>query len=229
MTSIPDPRPPQGEAGFTLLELLVALAVLGLTALMMSSAISAMVYAGKVQNRISGDPQVAAAQRLLRARIEHLVPVPRDDLAIPRVRALGLGTRFEFIAPPADRDPPGALRRYRLELTPGGALTLLSASTAHLARDDLDTSQRGWTRTVLLDGVRRLTLDYFGADPRSAEPRWQTDWRDRTAAPDLVRVRLDPGPGRTGGWPDLVVPVRAAASLNCPQIGRDGRCAGTEP
>ena len=136
----------------------------------------------------------------------------------------GTGTQFAFVAAPLDRDGPGPLRNYRLVLSPGGDLALLSASSLDVRVDPRDPAQAGWSRTTLLEGVRQLDIDYFGPDPRSAEPRWQTDWRGRSTAPDLVRIRASMADRDHRAWPDLVLHIRASVSRNCPAMRRDGAC-----
>jgi prepilin-type N-terminal cleavage/methylation domain-containing protein len=90
------------EAGFTLTELLVALAVLGMAATMVGAALNSAWLAMPRRGPENGDQSVAAAQHILRTRLEHLSAVVRLDSSNPIVDAQGDSRVMSFAAPPFD-------------------------------------------------------------------------------------------------------------------------------
>lgn len=222
---------PFGEraAGFTLVEVLVALAVLGMAALLL---LQALQLSGRLVQRQDAEAaaldQVASAQRAIRSVVERLRPLTRTDSARAIVEARGSADAFAMIAPPPDGAGPGMLQRYRLTRTAAGDLVLY---TAGLRRQGLDLTGEdpiGWTPQPLLRGVRRLSLSYFGPTATSREPLWQARWWDRSQLPDLVRIRLEFAAGDRRVWPDLVIRPRAVGDRTCRIDPIMGGCRGDE-
>uniref|UniRef100_B0T7N4 General secretion pathway protein J n=1 Tax=Caulobacter sp. (strain K31) TaxID=366602 RepID=B0T7N4_CAUSK len=206
-------------AGYTLIELLVALAVVGLLSLMLLTGLSrgnrTWIRMDHAATRVEG---VEAAQALLRARLQHAWPATLYNMQPPGPDFDGEATRLIFLAPPAARDGPGALRRFRLELEPSGDLVLASVS-------DVALTPRGpETRDVLLRGVQAISLNYFGAIEPDPTPHWRERWSQRPRMPSLVRVRLRFGAGDRRLWPDLIVHPLADMDTECVLVPATGGC-----
>lgn len=221
---MPGPAIRSPQAGFTLMELLVALAVLAMAAGLLVAALGGASAALPLAQRPQRDESVIAAQRILRARLERMTPVVRMDSTEQIVDARGYPRQFGFAAPPLDRAGPGALQRFRLMLTSTGDLVLFSASGLDDSIDLNDPSLVGWQATKLLGGVRDIDLAYYGADRLDPDERWQQFWIDRAQPPALVRVRLRFDDGDRRRWPDLVVRPRATVNAVCRINRASGRC-----
>ncbi len=185
---------PTPEAGFTLLEILVALVVLGMLVGMLAQGFRFGVNAIAVQARIvavRGDED--AVERALRRMVEHM----------------DAGT---FSTPP---DMAGTA--HHLEFVTD--LPIAAASMQSLRVDaalDVDAKHRlvlRWrphvgglrlapapplSEEVLLTGVDQLTFGYLGG-----AAGWQDRWRS-TELPLLVRIHLAFPAGDRRSWPDLV-------------------------
>ncbi len=217
------PRPDH-EAGFTLAEMLVTLAILGLFAVLLTGALGGTIRAGQSLAKPAGDGGIAAAQRVLRARLEHTTPVVRTDALDPVVDLRGDARRLSFTAPPPDRQDPDILQLFRLVLTPAGDLMLFSASSLNNRIDLNDPALTGWQGTRLLQDVAELELSYFGPDRFTASERWQAVWIQRPQLPALIRVRLRFADGDRRDWPDLVVRPGATVNTACRIQRTTGRC-----
>lgn len=212
------------EAGFTLMELLVALAVLALAAGMLATTLGGAWAAIPLTRQPQRDESVIAAQRIVRARIERMTPVVRMDSTQQIVDARGYPRQFSFPAPPLDRSGPGELHRFRLMLTSTGDLVLFSASGLNDRIDLNDPSLVGWQATKLLGGVRDIDMAYYGPDRLHPAERWQAFWIDRAQPPALIRIRLHFGEGDRRRWPDLIVRPRATVNAACRISRASGRC-----
>jgi general secretion pathway protein J len=202
--------------GFTLVELLVSLAVLGLFGAMLLAALDKTAsFLVRARDRTEGQDGVGAAQMLVRARIEALRAVTRDVSATPQVDANGDSTSFTFFAPPPDHAAPDALWRYRLTATAAGDLILFTASSLDDRYDFASLESAGWQPIPLLHRVKALNISYFGGAERSTERRWQTRWLAREQPPELVRVRVQFDDGDVRHWPDLVVRPSATVNTAC--------------
>lgn len=207
------------RSGYTLIELLVALALLGLVSAMLLAGVSGRgdLWARMDRATTRGEA-VEAAQGVLRARLQHAVPVTRYDMRPAGPDFDGEAARLTFLAPPAERDGPGALRRYRLLLEANGDLILESTSDVALDRT------RPERRDVILRGVEALDISYFGRVEPDPNPHWRSNWRQRPRMPSLVRVRLEPADPARGAWPDLIVHPLADIDTECVLVAQTGGC-----
>jgi len=205
------------RAGYTLIELLVALGVLALVSVMLLTGLSGRGEAWVRMDRATTRGEaIEAAQSVLRARLQRAVPVTRYDMRPAGPDFDGEATSLTFLAPPADREGPGALRRHRLLLEADGDLVLESTSDVAVDR------ARPQRRDVLLRGVRALDIGYFGAVEPDPNPHWHAKWRQRPRMPSLIRVRLE----KTGGdlWPDLIVHPLTDIDTECVLVVQTGGC-----
>lgn len=205
------PFPRIREAGFTLIELLVSLAILSLVATMLLGGVSMAARLNREDaNRSNALDTIVGAQTMLRSRIEQLHPLRRLDRDEPTLDLDGSQSVLSFDGPPADRDSPSALMRYRLMRTATGDLVLFSVSSLSDRVDISDRGVVGWTPIRVLSGIEDLSIAYFGPDPAQAGLRWQTFWWDRPRPPELVRIRVRFPEGDPRRWPELIIRPRAS-------------------
>lgn len=208
------------DLGFTLVEMLASLAVLGLLSLLILAGLGGRYTAfGRLDQRTAEGESVEAVQALLRDRLEHAWPATLYNIVPPGPDFMGAADQVVFLAPPALQQSPGALQRYRLTLQ-AGELVLQSLS-------DLALDRQTWSgRQVLLNGVRSLDLAYFGPSQHGGPPVWRDDWREQSVMPSLVRVRIAFPDSDRRRWPDLVIHPRADIDANCVLIVQTGKCRG---
>lgn len=204
------------EQGFTLIEVLVGLALTGMAATML---LSGLHFAGMAALRLrgagAGADQMVAAQRLLRTTLTRLNPITDPRALMPTVRMEGEGTRVRFFAAPLDRDAPDALHQYQLERTSDGRLILFDAGMRRTDVRREGMRVEGWTATLLADRVTRLSIRYFGVPATGGAPAWQDRWWGRGQPPQLIVVRVDFPPGDPRIWPDLMVRPGTTMNSSC--------------
>ena len=211
------------QAGFTLVELLVSLVLLAMTALLLLATMTTgHGLERRSAARMTAGESVAAAHLVLRDRIESIVPnvsiVPGGSV----VDVNGDENSLSFIAPPAAAVQPAPPQRFRLMLTRAGELTLFSIDPLSTRADPDAISVVGWERMPLLGNVVRLDIAFFGAAPPDNQRRWRSGWRDRPTLPELVRIRVAFAPSDTRIWPDLIIHPAATVNGTC-QIDRTAR------
>jgi general secretion pathway protein J len=220
-------RTPLGDdRGFTLLEMLVALAVLSaISTVMLGAIVSVRQVTRQLVLHESENAQVAAAQGILRAKIEGLRALPHAGRATGVVDLEGDDQHLSFYAPPLDRNAPGSLHAFRLLRMATGDLILFSASSL---TEDLDLRARslvGWDRTKLLDGVDELSISYFGPSADAPGGRWQRFWRDRAQPPQLIRIGLKFAAEDRRSWPELVIRPSVTLNMACKFDAVTSRCS----
>jgi general secretion pathway protein J len=216
------------QSGFTLVELLVSLALFGLAASLLLAGLNMTWVSARSQHMGDNAGQdVVAAQSILRQRIERMFGLVRLDSSVALVDANGNERTFSFFAAPLPRTAPDAVQRYRLILTSAGDLMLYTANGLDDRIDLGDRSLAYWAPSRLLTGVRELSLNYFGSTARGTGTGWQNSWSDRPEPPALVRVRVSFAPSDKRIWPDLIVRPRANVNTVCRIDRATQRCAAT--
>lgn len=195
------------DGGFTLLEVLVALVVLGLLTVGLAQGVrTGLAMWGAQTRRIERTADLDAVERLLRGLFA-TVPSPiaarfTGDAALADALA-GEAGRVAFTG----RMPTGlgTTRRAHMVLErAGGRLVLRWTPAPHETLAGPPPAPR---RTVLLDGVRRLAIAYWGRLVPNRPPGWQNRWTG-AIPPELIRVRLSFAKGDPRRWPDLVVALQ---------------------
>lgn len=188
-------------AGFTLLEVLVVVAVMGLVLALLAQTVQIGVHAmnafqGRVRAQVDFEPVEQALRRMVERMDPGIYPQP------PLLR--GTAASFVFTTELPDAATGGSMAAdIRLEAA-GGQLRV---EWAPHGRGVAFASPPPPRRTVLLDAVARLELAYA---PKGAAGAW----RDRWAAeelPGLVRIHVVPAAGNAN-WPAIVArPLRERA------------------
>jgi general secretion pathway protein J len=185
-----------GRAGFTLLELLVALVIFGLLLTAMAQATRSALTASDLQARhIQADQDLDAVDRTLR----HLIgTMDGTALASGAPRFIGNSRSMEFTAVLPAMAPLVAWQAdVRIAVEAGHRLVLRWAP--HY--DSLLGAPPLPRVTDLLDGVDHVELSYWvhGAARDGWVDRWQA-----AALPELVRLHIAFPPGDSRHWPDIV-------------------------
>lgn len=211
------PRRRRADTGFTLVEGLVAVALLGLAGAMIVQGLAVGQRLWRGEARLAAEGQeVETAQTILRGRIERARPITRYAEGKARADLDGASDTFDFIALPLDAERPATLRRYELLRTDTGELVLDS------------TPWRGGEpqRQVLMRSVESLDLAYFGSTRQDPQPQWRDDWSGDAGPPRLVRVRVTFDRGDRRVWPELVVQPATTVDSACEVDADTGECRG---
>ena len=200
-------------AGFTLVEVLVGLALTTLIATGLYSALFGVARAGSrstAQDR-ANDEQRQIATRL-RELLENSIPFVEGDGE--RAVALFSGARdhLRFVGHLPAHASGGGFQlidlhanvergRRRLELAFREAWPEVPFTGG--------ASATGWTAEPLLE-IDSIDIAYYGSRQDRARPDWAREWPTGQRRPELVKIEVTPA-GRDP-WPPLIVPLRVARS-----------------
>jgi general secretion pathway protein J len=208
-------RPPHdGEAGFTLLELLISMTLLGL---LMLVVLGGLRFGARAWERneahATATDDVRLAQTLLRHEIARIYPLFLMDqahLEDGHVDFDGSENSMSFLAP-----SPQALAnagRARITLTRaehGGRAALVFSAKPELAASNQPYSE------VLVQGLKSLDFSYFGSEQPEEAPSWHDRWSNEMRLPQLIRVHAIFADGDARNWPEFVVAPQISVDVSC--------------
>ena len=216
--------------GFTLVELLIALAMVSLIAVLLFSGLrlGARAWDGVDASAERTGAVRLAHEFLLRTltqaraatlvfegtsvpvfagdaeRVEYAAPLS-EHVGVPGLYVLRLGTEK------AGRRQALVLTRWLMhpEVLKGDdeipAWEPLKKDTQMKLASvplDQDAASGAFGRTLLLDDVAAFEISYFGVAAGDTDPDWHKDWLEQGALPSLIRIHLITSDQT---WPDLIV------------------------
>jgi general secretion pathway protein J len=191
------------SAGFTLLEILVALVVFGFVMIGLTQGVQFGLHARAVQSRtVDARGALETTDRVLRNLIEQMDPGTADQPAT--VAGSEQSLRFATILPNGETGLN--VRPVDAALLVDGAHRLVLRWTPRLHAVRFGPPPRPVDNT-LLDSVDHVDFAYWESS-RSGGGRWVENWSD-SSLPALVRIRIVFGKGDRRHWPEMIVaPMR---------------------
>jgi general secretion pathway protein J len=223
--------PAYTSRGFTLVELMIGLGLLGL--------IMALLFSGLQLAVRSSDSAAAAGDRANRIRLVQALllrelaavyPYRWKNTADHNLAFVGAGNNLKFVSSTPPRAGQGGLNMVELLVATGDAdrgmrLSMRRKIPGRELRnfDPLENEES----MVLIDGLEEATFEFFGSDTPGGKPSWRGKWEDPQRLPRLVRISL-----RSTGvpaWPDVVVALRVNENAGCSAWDPvNERCHGQE-
>jgi general secretion pathway protein J len=211
--------------GFTLIEMLVALTILGLTSIILLQAISfgMRLWSSQIRNA-AADEELHRARALLTRLIEQAYP--QDPLATPEARLAPLdsdGHSLSVSAPATQASQVGGNVRWWIAPHPAASSReiLISWSLVPSAPPVEDPRSE-----VLIHSVENLIFSFLIVDA-SGHGQWVERWRPEQPLPRLVRVGLQFPTSDRRQWEPLVVAPRLSSAAECQFDLVSRRCRGT--
>jgi general secretion pathway protein J len=194
--------PGRRSAGFTLLELVIAITLMGLILVVLYGGLRlALNGTDSGEQRAEASNRLRLVQEFLRRQLAQSMTVYRvNDNQEKVVVFHGQPDGIEFVAPMLAQLGQGGLYRVRIGVRDG----FLSMRWRLYQADNPTAGEE--RETVLLEGVSAIEWAYFGPerDNDADPPRWRSDWTSTERRPSLVRLNL----AQQGeAWPDLVAPL----------------------
>jgi len=191
------------QSGFTLLELLVALIVLGFLVVGLTQGVRAGLTMWGAQTRRVGETgELDAGARALRVLLAGISVPPAGVVGRGATGTTKLEGRSDSLAFVGDLPTGlGTTRRANITLELVQERLVLRW-TPH--RHELTTAPAPEPiETELIRGVAHLDFAYWGSPSADQPASWQAQW-DGFNIPELIRVRLAFGKGDRRRWPDLI-------------------------
>jgi general secretion pathway protein J len=205
-------------AGFTLIELVVAMALLGAMLLLLYSGLAFGLRswdAADTNGRRTADRQIA--ENFLRREIGETFPLRFKDPLNLKLAFEGKENSLRFASARPAGISAGGLSLVGLAVEAADDrsrkhnLVMRRAMPDDAAKDfgPLDKADR----TILFQDVESVTFQYFGAENDFTDPQWVDAWQFAGRVPQLVRVRMRMGDGSM--LPEMVVRLMLSEEAGC--------------
>lgn len=175
----------RGTEAFTLVEMLVAMALLSLMAAYAFMAISGMSRAKAIEAQMAMRGDAVAVERHVRQTIGDMRNVFRGDKnGNSSLAFVGQSNSLEFVAPLNDSIAIGGL--YALRYAPAEDGFALGFEVFRPNNKSFEYT----SKELLLKDVSSVSFRYFG-DSQDGKPAvWRSTWIDIPALPSIIEVSL---------------------------------------
>ncbi|MEM9301833.1 MAG: prepilin-type N-terminal cleavage/methylation domain-containing protein [Pseudomonadota bacterium] len=205
------------QAGFTLVEILLAMTLVGLILAMAYGGLSTSAKAvDRGQDVVDRSNHLRIVHQFTRRQLAQAMPLqiePEDALDEDQlVYFEGDDRMVHFAAPMPGYLSSGGPHDQKLFFDSGpNGLELLFEHKV-IVRDEDWVEEEERDPVVLLDGIRRGQFSFMLLD-EDGEPEWVEDWEDPALLPVAIRVEIEMEPSTRIHWPTLDVrPVIDTAS-----------------
>ena len=208
-------------AGFTLLETLIGLTLLGVLMILIYSALNLGIRAWD-----TGDRRVAEAshqrivQSFLRREISQIFPVRWRGIAESKIAFEGGKSDLKFVTSlnlgASGKD--GGLQWGHLYVA-DDSVDGERRQALFLSREPFDLQAKDWSAldaakpTRLLTGVKSVEISYLGAENDISDPKWTSEWTNALRVPLAVKISVKLDNERE--VPDLIVALKLGEEAGC--------------
>ena len=216
----------RSSAGFTLVELLIALLLFSLLSVALFGSVRACTAAwSRATSRADESDHSLHAQDLLRHLIENAYPLYLlDNANSGHVDFAGSASSLSFLSVAPMALGNGGRSRVNLAVERhGDGVDLLIESKPELA---IVSNEAEKARKPLLTGASAVAFSYFGKTPADRSAVWRNDWANRAELPRLIRVEAHFQANDMRDWPDFIVAPRIMADVRCVLDQFTTRCKG---
>lgn len=204
-----------GEAGFTLIEVLAALALASLVLVSLNLAMNAVERGvSKTRDSLGRQSALNAATGVFADDVARIAKIRRGDTA--EQGYLFEGSARQMIYPLAEREglTTGGLYLVRLRVNSGrGSSQLIRERALLAAGEPLNAAAKWGDAVVLLEGPYDMSFAYRAQ--RSGARSWADSWTGAEEMPQQVRLTIaEPGTGRLR-IPVLVQSLQIDTEVDC--------------
>ena len=205
------------DRGFTLIEMVVAMALLGTMMLLLYSGLTFGLRgwdAADTNGRRTADRRIA--ENFLRREIGETFPMRFKDPMTLKVAFEGKENRLRFVSSRPAGISASGLSLVGIEIEADDIKRTRNLVMRRAMPDDdakdfvpLDRGER----TVLFEGVDGVAFDYFGSENDFSDPKWVEAWEFAGRIPQLIRIRIRASDGSF--LPEMVVKLMLGEEAGC--------------
>lgn len=210
--------------GFTLIEVLIAMTLLGVMVILLFSSLRIAAQSWNAgEQKMAAVNQKAVTYQFFKRHLTAIRPVP--TLTTESAYALDVTSVFQgfpqsirFAAGLPASSARKGLQIFSIAPDPENSSILLVTLTPYrLTEADPEPVKP----EVLLENIAGLKFAYFGRIEEFAEPQWHEEWTVADRLPSLIKVSIALRDGSY--WPDMVFPMKISRAANTQSIADDAQ------
>lgn len=215
---------PYSKQGFTLVELLIALVLVGMILLILFSGLNLATRSSEAAEQITQEVEkLRVVESLLRRQLHEarllFYEAPEQG---QRITFIGQPHAMQFVTPLLEHLGLGGLYWITVGLAEEGNKGRLMMRWRPYRPNEPFEQEAVNTQEpeLLLDSVKEAEFSYFGVLVLGEEPDWHNHWDNPQQPPQLISLRI-----RTedGAWPELLLGLRTSPFDNSGGISRQLR------
>jgi general secretion pathway protein J len=203
------------QRGFTLLELLIGLSLLGLMLVLLFGGLRLGFRSWDAgEERFESSSQLGVVQSFLRRQLSQIYPLRWKAAAERPVAFLGESHAVRFAGQISSQFGLAGVHLIVLEQERGeeGEELIMRWRRPNREMQDFSAVQEG-EKAVLVKHVKEVAFAYYGAENEQTEPVWQEEWKFDQRLPSLIRLRVTRDDDQP--WPDIVVAPMVSTEAAC--------------
>jgi general secretion pathway protein J len=206
-----------GQAGFSLMEVLVAIAILALVLAFMPGAFRLAHRTWDTTVALDREAARDGGLNFLQARLAETMPIfEQGKSGTVAIAFTGTSEMLSFVAPSPNGPEGAALYRFTLEtrrVGRGARKALIGTLSPYLAAPNGGRPELATEEHTLFDDIGGGEFRYFGRKELRAAPTWHTEWTRRDTLPELVQLNVSGSSGVRALVRSMVVELRLRKPL----------------
>lgn len=198
-------KAPPSCQGFTLVELLIAMTLVGMMLVILFSGLRLSTRSWEAaEQKLEVVEKQRVIEGLFRRQIREQKLLFFNAPEQGRVMTFaGTPETMQFVAPLLTRLGLGGLYWITFEVVREGGKPHLIMSWRPYRPEGQEVEGR--ERELLLEAVEEIAFSYFGKEAVGEAPEWHDRWEDTQRPPQLVRLQVRT---QEAEWPELVAAIR---------------------